>query len=61
MFGIDPAFDAYAFHTSECDRIVQEIAEGKTQIDYSQDLDESDYAYIARRLNEEYGMIVDFN
>ena len=60
MFG-STAFDAFVVHQSACDRIVEEIAGGITSIDYIDDLTDSDFEYIKKRLRTEYGIEVDFN
>jgi len=61
MFGMGDAFDAYAVHQTELERIVREIAAGATTVDYVDDLSANDLNYIKNRLYADYGYSVDFN
>lgn len=51
------AFSAYAYHTSRCDEIVEQIAAGQTDsISVSDDFTDADLRYIERRLLNDYGL-----
>ena len=51
------AFSAYAYHTSRCDKIVEQIAAGQTDsISVSDDFTDADLRYIEHRLLNNYGL-----
>lgn len=50
MFDIDSAFGCYAFHTSELDRIVEEICNGATSFDTELTLTNADMEYIRKEV-----------
>lgn len=50
------AFSAYAYHTSQLDNIVEQIANGMGSVSISDDITEDDLIYIKHQLRTVYGL-----
>lgn len=55
------AFSAYCKHKTECDIIVEKIANGDTQILLDEDFSENDLKYIKEQLLNKYNLYADLS